>query len=111
MVLSSGFKFSVRSILKELELSRGDVVDWARENIPWIVYDQEFYGLRDWESEFEEMKPSHVITWSTVKFRYLLMFYLMRHNFIITGGGMVMTKKNHEEMKKQKNFRNDDKIL
>ena len=95
-------KFSVRRVLKELELSREDVVDLARINIPWIVHDQEFYGLKEFKSSFEEMKPSHVITWSTVKFKYLLMFYLMRHNFIITGGGMVMTKKNHEEMKKQK---------
>ncbi len=67
------------------------MIDWAKRELPHVVHDQDYWDLKT-------LKKS-TITWSIVKFKYLLMEYLSKHNFVVTGDLRVMSRNEHNILK------------
>jgi len=74
----------MRTILKELNVSRQHVIDYCRGKYPHLFHKQSYVKLKDWRPKFEDSEFIE-IEFCEVKFKILLIQYLSDHNFPVTG--------------------------
>ena len=74
----------MRTVLKELGVTRKQVIDWCRHATPHLFHTKSYVKLADWKSNFEDSKTVK-IEFCEVRFRELLLSYLSGHNFKVTG--------------------------
>ena len=74
----------IRTILKELGVTRQQVVDYCRKKYSHLFVRRQYIPIKDWKPKIEESKTVEV-EFCTVKFKTLLLQYLSDHNFPVTG--------------------------
>ena len=74
----------MRTVLKELGVTRKQVIDWCRKDTPHLFHTHSYVSIREWKPKFEDSKAIK-IEFCEVSFKILLLFYLSGHNFKVTG--------------------------
>lgn len=74
----------MRTVLKELNVTREDVINYCRKKYPHLFHKQTFIKIQDWKPNIEDSK-STTIEFCEVRFKTLLLSYLSDHNFPVTG--------------------------
>lgn len=81
----------IRSILRELNVTKKQVIDYCKEEYPHLFHKQTYIPIRNWKPNIEESEGI-TIEFCEVKFKSLLLFYLSDHNVRVTGGFMSELK-------------------
>ena len=74
----------MRTVLKELGVTRKHVIDWCRQDIPYIFHKRSYVPITEWKPKFEDSKAIE-IELCELRFKDLLLHYLSHHNFKVTG--------------------------
>jgi len=72
----------MRSVLKELGVSKQQVTEYCKKRYPHLFHKQTYIPLKDWR--LEDSKGVEV-EFCEVSFKDLLLMYLSDHNFKVTG--------------------------
>ena len=74
----------MRIVLRELGVTRKQVIDWCRKDISHVFHKRSYVQIIEWKPKFEDSK-SIEIEFCELRFKDLLLHYLSRHNFKVTG--------------------------